>query len=89
MMTNDQHRSRNLRLLNRLLNSSIDSRQRNRTCGDSRLRLPALSGAEGSVRAQPGLLASSTNRALPNRAKNASQQHTQSKHHSAPFTPRV
>jgi len=80
-MTDNQHRSRNLRLANSLLNSSIHSRQRNRTCGDSRLRLP--------VRAKPGLLATGTGRALPSSAENASQQHAQSERHSARFIPRV
>ncbi len=60
-MPNNQHRPGNLLLLNSLLNDSINPRQR--TCGDSRPRLPALSGVEGSVRAQPGLLASGTPRA--------------------------
>src|SRR5580704_3900925 len=61
VVAHNQNRSRNLLLLNRLLNNSINPRQRE--CGDSRSRLPALSRAEGSLRAQPRRLCSGTPRA--------------------------
>ena len=82
-MPNHQHRPRNASIRNRLLNNSIHRAEVNSTCGDSRPRLPALSGAEGSIRAQRGFLDSSAascglrDRERRNRrSKSGEQQHS-------------
>jgi len=79
-MPDDQHRPRDLLLLDRLLDRRVNRRQRNRRCGDSCLL---------STPTQPGFPTSTAGHALPISTQNAPQQQAQSQRGSAPFIPRV